>query len=527
MKPKLFILSCFIEPILFIKIIVLKEVHSFSIIGSCSRNNKKVNSIPSGHEVNHIINHEDNIFPSLKHILTDVGVTSIISPLTPLANDNGFRTDYTNNTHFYIGTKRGRLYEITLGKDQRHESHDISSFYFEKGYCDSMPRKNNHYSSSLPLKPYPIYSMDCNKSVVNHNVSRPLLLSGGGDRYVTIWQAIEGRKTSNDTLVSFNDSVYYGDWKLLTRLGPHTGWVKDVIFDASNQFIYSIGCNCIEIWSKSICDNNDSQDHNWEHNRRLQIDSCKETGSTLSSDLLCLCLIDSSHFSHVEDSESSTFCHQASYLCAGGVDGRIHVWSIQNKVEFNHIQSISDYRAHNGRVNKMIICKKLGLLISVGHDGCIQYHEIHNGKIAIKESFYVTLDENQKVICSNGDRLRRETAFSTSFQNEDDDLDCNNQVPLRLLSMCCLCEDDGCALFALGTSSGIAFVIKVLACNSYYRIDILNQTKLSSWENNHAIHDISCVQTKLEQESDQRDRITYTIALGHSNGVALWDINNN
>ena len=191
-----------------------------------------------------------------------VGITSIL----PVPSST-----YSNS--YYVGTKRGKIKQLDILDDDmqdapskqkmiQHQIHDIEDV-----------------TNGKRLKPYPIFSM---MSVPNDNSDScdHDLLAGGGDRYVTVW-----RKDKE------NDS---GAWKVVDQLGPHTGWVKDLasinyaiqstndssIDDDGNICIFSIGCNCIEVWSVI--------DGKYQHIHKLQVDSSIEMGCTLSSDLLCL-----------------------------------------------------------------------------------------------------------------------------------------------------------------------------------------------------------------------------------------------
>jgi len=125
-------------------------------------------------------------------------------------------------------------------------------------------------------------------------------------------------------------------------LGPHTGWVQDVLLHEST--LYSIGCNCIEVWK------------DWKKAHTIRIDSSLDA-CTLSSDLLCM-----------------TRWNQT--LFAGGVDGRIHAWDDIKKPSMPIL-------AHEGRVKDMVIIQDV--LVSAGQDGYIREWEITNdGLIAGK-----------------------------------------------------------------------------------------------------------------------------------------------
>lgn len=167
---------------------------------------------------------------------------------------------------------------------------------------------------------FPIYSMAVDSTSSD-------LFCGGGDRHVTVW------------------SMQGGQMKMKQRLGPHTGWVKDVLYDVFSRQLHSIGCNCIEIWRKSPSDA-----CRWTHFRKVHVESCAKMGSTLSSDLLCLCA-----------------CSNGSFF-AGGVDGRIHLWDSASS-SGEPIISIS---AHDGRVNALAFDASSSLLFSGSHDGKIK-----------------------------------------------------------------------------------------------------------------------------------------------------------
>jgi hypothetical protein len=66
--------------------------------------------------------------------------------------------------------------------------------------------------------------------------------------------------------------------------------------------LFSIGCKCIETWKKR----EDSDE--WVHLFKSLIESDPMQGSTLSSDLLCLCSL-----------------AENGRIESGGVDGRIHL----------------------------------------------------------------------------------------------------------------------------------------------------------------------------------------------------------
>jgi len=185
------------------------------------------------------------------------------------------------------------------------------------------------------------------------NKTTTVLACGGVDRYIKLWSYTLPSKNLHD-----KDS----QWSYLGSLGPHTGWVKDIVFDPSSKVMHSIGCNCIESWG--LFDVKQDEDSNqavkFQHVTQRRISSCpinsskNSSSSTLSSDLLCLC-------THKGKKNNP-------YLYSGGVDGRIHVWSSQGS-SASPLQSV---HAHSGRVNCIITSLKLRIMFSSGHDGVVQ-----------------------------------------------------------------------------------------------------------------------------------------------------------
>ncbi|KAL9183989.1 hypothetical protein ACHAXT_002075 [Thalassiosira profunda] len=207
-----------------------------------------------------------------------VGITSILP--VPSTSDE-----------YYVGTKRGKVKRIKMIPEQFGDAHQTVSI-------DDIEDANGRQ-----LKPYPVFSM---MSVPNGEGDNHDLLTGGGDRYATVWRRGER------------------GWEAVEQLGPHTGWVKDLASASvdGKTFVFSIGCNCIEVWS--------ADRGRYKHMHKLQIESSVESGSTLSSDLLCLATY----------SELGVI-----YLLAGGVDGRIHRWEIHS----NTFRNAGVISAHDGR----------------------------------------------------------------------------------------------------------------------------------------------------------------------------------
>lgn len=184
---------------------------------------------------------------------------------------------------------------------------------------------------------YPIYSLS-----IGHN----LVFAGAGDRYISVWTLEES------------------GFGLRGILGPHTGWVKDLAYCENSSVLYSIGCNCIESW--------DVKDTSRvKHLSKRRIENSPEMGSTLSSDLLSLCLL------------------SGECLLSGGVDGRIHTWSLDPMKNTPLYSS----RIHDGRVNAVTYASQLRLIFSVGNDGKIATSQLTDGSDGLRVVSELVVDD--------------------------------------------------------------------------------------------------------------------------------------
>jgi hypothetical protein len=204
---------------------------------------------------------------------------------------------------------------------------------------------------------YPIYSLI---------TSSKHLFCGDGNRRITVWK---GNKLTATKRHSSNWQQYQKQqqqqqqqqqqrFHYIQELGPHTGWVKDVVYDDHNSLLHSIGCNCIETWDCSVFP--------FQHQAKRSIENSPAMGSTLSSDLLCLCLI--------QDSEYDS----TRILVSGGVDGRIHLWR-SDPYRCSKQLPLCSVRVHDGRVNKVVYSKALNVILSVGSDGKLSACRVHSG----------------------------------------------------------------------------------------------------------------------------------------------------
>lgn len=254
---------------------------------------------------------------SVALIVVDTKGTGISSLHRPFMTTPS--VDVNADASIFAGTKRGVILKYTLD----HKSRTVER---TKEYTD-------------PTKPkYPIYSIK-SRAIEGYKME---LFCGGGDRYISVWQ----QSDANEEL------------EFKQRLGPHTGWVKDLAFDSRTCRLHSIGCNHIETWSWTAATE-------WSHLATRSIESSPEKGSTLSSDLLCLAMneVDNCFY-------------------AGGVDGRIHAWSSDPLTQ----QPIMSVGAHNGRVNVLILSSKSRLLFSSGHGGSVQCRKLSSKGLLSNEA---------------------------------------------------------------------------------------------------------------------------------------------
>lgn len=176
------------------------------------------------------------------NIVNDVGITSLLAR----------RQDESDHFDLFVGTKRGTLLHF------QYKDNDI----------DSLDEIRDEMTESKPI--YSIASTTYGRlGAVDKDDATPFqLFCGGGDRYISVWQHEQTDK----------------NWRCSQRLGPHTGWVKDVLFDKHSHSLHSIGCNCIESWKRKVIEG--STDLTWKHTAKRAIESSIEEGATLSSDLL-------------------------------------------------------------------------------------------------------------------------------------------------------------------------------------------------------------------------------------------------
>jgi len=324
-------------------------------------------------------------------ILVGQGITSSVFVKT---KSNSSYESHKKNILF-AGTKRGNVLSFDIG-NLKTELEEVRKEMDANYNVEFDIFQDDKYV----LKPYPIYSME---AFFDNEEKKTMLACGGGDRFITIWEN-EGQCEDNDS------------WKIKCRLGPHTGWVKDLVLEPNRQHsnalrLHSIGCNCIETWKyeKEEPGEFGHSKKTWKHDKKRTIESCPNQGATLSSDLLCLCL-------DLKDASGNYF------LYSGGVDGRIHEWyGDEMKPKLSFI-------AHNGRVNALLILQKARVMISSGYDGVIKCWDLSN-----------------------------EMGLAEASQKKDVYIAING----RVLSMSCIDEASNEAEVILGTSCGKIYTISV------------------------------------------------------------------
>lgn len=379
---------------------------------------------------------------STRTVLHDIGVSSVQLSSSVL---KGMR--------LLVGTKRGALLETFIGADST---------------SSNVKQLDDMHAQELK----PIYSMinfELSLGSAWRNETSQIIACGGGDRFVTIWQSLS---TLPQPYIS-------------ARLGPHTGWVKDVVYDHENHKLFTIGCNFIEIWHKEIevgtqdkkdCLEKKEGSITWVKGPQLKIESCPLNGSTLSSDLLCLCL----------DNPK-----EPKLLFSGGVDGRIHVWDTGRLDEdTNPIQAFS---AHDGRVNKIVIATQAKVLFSIGHDGTLQCIDLSLGN----RTFHNDLVRDSKTIT------------------------CTDDESSRLLSLCIVQDGIDVSSVAVGTSNGSVHLMHIRRKEDK-SIEIFSRkgeyVELQGRPSIHAVSASRHITNDIGRFSH------HTIAIGHSKGLTLWDI---
>lgn len=367
-----------------------------------------------------------NLFQATSGLIANgPAATTVANVFADIPNIGGvtcIAKDIIGNTLF-VGTKTGRLLTSSF-EDRIVEGGG--------GLGQRRRREWMELTSDDYITKFPIYSI-----LVDERDDYDYIYVGSGDRYVSIWRGEMGAM----------------GYALARTLGPHTGWVKAMARDGESKALYSIGCDRIECWDVS-----DRIDDDVRHVSTRTIHSSPIAGSTLSSDLLCLCLIE-----------------ERRCLISGGVDGRVHCWSL-NRADPRPTASC---RIHDGRINAIVHHAPLRLIFSVGHDGVLRVSEL------------------------TSDDAAGDAGVITMVSYEVDGRP-------RLSALCIIVDEGprGCKL-GLGTTDGKVIILRMTMNEegqaSFAEEDILEV------EGDHMIYSIC----KSPAPS---------ILVGHAKGLVEWDI---
>mmetsp|Transcript_1886 Transcript_1886/g.4931 ORF Transcript_1886/g.4931 Transcript_1886/m.4931 type:complete len:471 (+) Transcript_1886:49-1461(+) len=289
----------------------------------------------------------------------------------------------SQDSSFMIGTKKGCIYH-SVNKQKKNKdatnNNDFDSVTGNERISADTVDKSMHRLSEVTSKEYktkyPIYSIAAMPlkgtnlpSSSSSSKNETLLFFGSGDRWISVWK-VETRN-SNDRIRNFENDA--PNFEFVQKLGPHTGWVKDLVFDDRSGLLHSIGCNCIETWNCSRVDT--GHVHRTPlpivHSKKRAIENSPTVGATLSSDLLCLVLISS-------NTQGSNEVPQL--LVSGGVDGRIHLWlsdpTVACKADLHGQKPLHTALAHHGRVNSIVYSSAINAIYTVGNDGLLSVFRV-------------------------------------------------------------------------------------------------------------------------------------------------------
>jgi len=174
--------------------------------------------------------------------------------------------------------------------------------------------------------------------------------------------------------------------------------------------------------------------------------------------------------------------------------------------------------AHDGRVNKMLICNEANLLISVGNDSMIQCRQISFGLIFDLwplKSVSMTID---------GYLQHQDSSIESGNGNGNDSKVLPSSLLPRLVCMCVVNETAERVTIALGSSSGGVFIVDIIInknIKSTFPLQIEVQQKFFLEEsdggsgNGSVVHALTSSRGAKDQE--------YNIHIGHSKGLVIWN----
>jgi WD40 repeat protein len=275
-----------------------------------------------------------------------------------------------------VGTKKGGIYFSIVEQEKNQDPNDDNSIlvtrnepytseHADENSLDGWSElKSNDYKTKYPI--YSLAAMSRNSMdstwILPSSYDDIFLFCGSGDRWISVWK-LESEQDG--------DCIPNPDFKFMQTLGPHTGWVKDLVYDDRSRLLHSIGCNCIETWDCSSMyevDDGRASKNQISHATKRTIENSPTAGTTLSSDLLCLCLLPSI----AKDGDDVP-----PLLVSGGVDGRIHLWlsdhsaqrTCRTAMNLDGQMPLHTILAHDGRVNAIVFSTATKSIFTAGNDG--------------------------------------------------------------------------------------------------------------------------------------------------------------
>ncbi len=365
----------------------------------------------------------------------------------------------SSGSSLVIGTKKGGIYWSSVQKQKEISNNDEENPSADGNWemDDEMVRWSKLESKEYKTK-YPIYSMATALSSFDDDY----LFCGSGDRWISVWK------------LSAN-AISGSDAEFVQKLGPHTGWVKDIVYDEESRLLHSIGCNCVESWDCSTLIQEESTTHKSSiiaHTTKRAIENSPTMGTTLSSDLLCLCLL--------PPTKSSP-----RLLVTGGVDGRILLWlsdptTFAAKTNLDGENPLHTASAHDGRVNKIVYSSTMNTIFTVGNDGLL---------CAFRASIEEGFEEISKL-----------------------KIDAKSSLRITVASIMSGSGKQGRCYLALGSSNGELFFVKA-------QINPNDGIDFSVQDDSITLEDGSMVYSMISEKGSDRSRLW----VGHASGLAAVD----
>jgi len=151
--------------------------------------------------------------------------------------------------------------------------------------------------------------------------------------------------------------------------------------------------------------------------------------------------------------------------------------------------------AHRGRVNAMIVCQAMNVLVSVGSDGYIHCREMGGSN----PSEWDVISLNVSTCC--GVENRKEVNAQSTQR--------------KATSLCIVHEESKQAIIAVGTSCGSVALVNIMKSDdNTVHASVLKDTSVADEE----VQVIHALCSKRYKHSSCR------ITIGHSNGLSIWDV---